>query len=323
MRLSSARPPISAIVVSYNSAAVLAGCLRALQEQLVPEELLVVDNASRDRSPAIAREIGAEVIANPSNSGFGAGCNRGARSAKSDLLLFVNPDVRVSAVDVSGLSDRLTARPFGLLAPRALLRDEGHLEHSLRRGLPWPCSVAREALGPVLPHRVARRLSASIDAPGRGAWLSGALLLCARAEFLELGGFDERLFLYYEDQELSRRYRMSGLPLTVTDAITGHHVRGGSSPADSELRPIPRAASALSSVEVVGICNGNRSLRIAWMLLKALRRCSVVWVALAGRGRLYGRASGKLDELQSTKRAIAALLGQPGPSYPQTKSLSL
>jgi GT2 family glycosyltransferase len=294
-----------------------------LHDHIVPDQLLVVDNASFDESPAIARELGADVIANCVNSGFGAGCNRGARAAKNEVLLFVNPDVRVTAVDTAGLGERLAQRPLGLLAPQALLgADDEQLESSLRRSLPWPCNIAREALGPVLPLELSRRLSDRVDAPGRGSWLSAAVLFCARAEFLGLGGFDERLFLYYEDQELSRRYTMSGLPLSVTDAIIARHVRGGSSAADGALRPIPRAASALSSVEVVGITSGPRNLRIAWMLLKALRRCAAAWVALMARGRLHGRGRRKLDELQSTKGAIAELLREPGPSYPQVKSLT-
>jgi GT2 family glycosyltransferase len=314
---------MSAIVVSHNSSAVLAGCIEALQAQLSPDELLVVDNASHDGSPGIARALGARVIVNPSNAGFGAGCNRGASSAENELVMFVNPDVRVVAVDAQALGERLARRPLGLLAPSALIGSDGKQpECSLRRTLPWPCNVAREALGPVLPRELAQRLSAAIDSPGNRPWLSGAALLCARAEFLWVGGFDERLFLYYEDQELSRRYRAHGLPLSVTDAITARHLRGGSSGADGEQRPIPRAASALSSVEVVGISNGPRDLRVAWMLMKALRRCVGLWVTLIARGRFSVRARRKLDELRTTEDAIGQLLGESSPSYPQVKSLT-
>jgi N-acetylglucosaminyl-diphospho-decaprenol L-rhamnosyltransferase len=321
--MATVTPAVSAIVVSHNSAAVLAGCIEALQAQLCPDELLVVDNASHDGSPTIARALGAKVIVNPSNPGFGAGCNRGARSAENELVMFVNPDVRVLTVDAQALGEQLAHRPLGLLAPRALIGVDGqHPESSLRRSLPWPCNVAREALGPVLPRELAQRMSAAIDSPGNRSWLSAAALLCARTEFLRLGGFDERLFLYYEDQELSRRYRASGLPLSVTDAITARHVRGGSSGEDGELRPIPRAASVLSSVEVVGISKGPRDLRAAWMLMKALRRGAEVSVTLMARRRSRVRARRKLYELRSTEDAVVQLLGESGPSYPQVKSLT-
>src|SRR5205085_2911540 len=109
------------------------------------------------------------------------------------------------------------------------------------------------------------------------------LLLCARTEFLKLGGFDERLFLYYEDQELSRRYVKHGLPLSVTDVVTGQHVRGRSSGAEPRLRRVPTGASAMSSIEFVGINHGPLAGRCAWRLYHGLRRCATIVVKLTRR----------------------------------------
>jgi len=314
---------ITAIVVSYNSAEVLPGCIEALREGLAPDQVLVVDNASGDKSVAVAHDLEADVIANRVNVGFGAGCNIGAQEANCELLLFVNPDVRIESVDSTKLSELTSLRPFGLLAPRALLTtDSEHEDPSRRRILPWPCDIVREALGPVLPHEISDRLFALLARPGKQSWLSGALLFAARHEFLGIGGFDERLFLYYEDQELSRRYARQGIPLTTTDAIAARHVRGGSSNAIGTLRPVPRAASAISSIELAGIMHGTRAARCAWWLYRALSRLAATLVCLASRGPLATRGLRKRDELRGTAYAAVRLLEEPSPHYPLVKMLA-
>ena len=318
---------ITAIVVSYNSAEVLPGCIEGLRNGLPPDQVLVVDNASSDKSVQVARGLGADVIANGVNVGFGAGCNRGAQAAKCDILLFVNPDVRIESVDLRRLNEITTRGPLGLIGPRALLTvDAEHEEPSLRRSLPWPCNVAREALGPILPHEVSgRHLPSpfpSLRTSSRRSWLWGALLLCARAEFLDVGGFDERFFLYYEDQELSRRYARHGLPLRITDAISARHVGGGSSGAPGSPRSISRGASAMSSIELVGIVHGPRTARCAWWLYRGLRRCVSALVWLASRGPLSNRGARKQHELRSTRSAVATLLGDPSSHYLLVKTLA-
>jgi N-acetylglucosaminyl-diphospho-decaprenol L-rhamnosyltransferase len=315
--------PITAIIVSHNSVGALPTCLDSLRERLAPDQLLVVDNASTDASVAVADEHGADVIVSRVNGGFGAGCNLGACSARNDLLLFVNPDVCITAVDAVKLSELAGRRPLGLVAPRALLTEDAeHDESTLRKSLPWPCVVAREAIGPVLPREFSRWLSRYLDSPGRRAWLSAALILCARDEFLNAGGFDERLFLYYEDQELSRRYERHGLPLSITDAVAGRHVGGGSSADDGLLHPVRRAASAISSIEMVGIRHGPRPAWRAWILYRVLQRCAIAVIWLAARSPLASRSEQKHKELRSTQSAVMTLLAGPAPCYPMVKALA-
>ncbi len=314
--------PITAIIVSYNSVAVLPPCIDAIQEHLAPDQLLVVDNASSDASAATARALGAEVITSHVNAGFGAACNLGARSARNDMLMFVNPDVCITAVDAARLNELAASRPFGLLAPRALLAEDArNRELCMRRILPWPCNVAREALGPVLPREVTLRLHAAINSPGKRSWLSGALLICERIEFLKIGGFDESIFLYYEDQELSRRYTRYGLPLSVTDAIAGHHIGGGSTGGKGASRAIPRGASAMSSIELVGITHGPHVARYAWWLYRCLQRCAIAIAWLNSKGPLSSRSVRKLGELRCTELAITVLLEGSSSHYPVVKAL--
>src|SRR3954469_7336928 len=84
---------MATVVVAYESEPVLGATLAALRAQLEPEdELVVVDNASRDASASVARAAGARVIAMGRNAGFAAGCRAGAEATRAPLLFFCNPD---------------------------------------------------------------------------------------------------------------------------------------------------------------------------------------------------------------------------------------
>ncbi|HXQ00372.1 MAG TPA: glycosyltransferase family 2 protein [Solirubrobacteraceae bacterium] len=317
------RSSITTIIVTYNSATVLRPCVDSLRDHIKPARILVVDNASKDESIEVARALDADVIANEANLGYGAGCNLGARYATTPLLMFVNPDVCIASVDCMVLSKLAIRNPFGLVAPRALLEGDGRRQAlSLRCGVPWPCDIVREALGPLMPPEVRERIRSPSGVIGGYRWLSGALLLCDREEFLGLGGFDERLFLYYEDRELSLKYSRSGLPLSVTDGITGCHAWGGSSGEGASERTIPAAASALSSIEFVGIAHGVPAARWAWTLYQLLSRVAVAAASVVAIGHFPRRAKRKRGELLATRLAVQTLLGVPGPFYPLVKDFA-
>jgi hypothetical protein len=121
---------------------------------------------------------------------------------------------------------------------------------------------------------------------------------------------------------LSRRYVARGLPLSVTDAVTGRHVRGGSSPSEECQRTVPRAASAMSSIELVGITRGPGAGRDAWRLYQTLRRCTALVVKLTAKGPLSARSARKRHELRSTEAATTTLLELQTPHYPLVKTLA-
>src|ERR671932_2272297 len=103
-----ARPAVAVVVVCHDSAGDLAATLPALTPQLGPaDELVVVDNASRDGTASVARELapGATVIETGANLGFAGGCHAGAPACTAPLLLFLNPD----AVPAPGCIEALAA----------------------------------------------------------------------------------------------------------------------------------------------------------------------------------------------------------------------
>ncbi|MCJ2021991.1 glycosyltransferase family 2 protein [Methylobacterium sp. E-065] len=208
-------PRLVAIVVAHDSAEVLPACLAALAGQHVPA--IVVDNASRDASAAVAEEAGAQVIRNARNEGYGRANNRGVRAAvTAEHILFVNPDVILRPGAVDALLAAARAWPdAGLLAPR-LVEPDGRFFFQ-----------ARSLLAPYLTNPGGRRALPQGDACA--PFLSGACLLMPRRLFLDLGGFDERIFLFYEDDDLCRRVAEAGRALIHVHAAEALHGRGRSS----------------------------------------------------------------------------------------------
>ena len=205
---------LTAIVVAHDSAEVLPACLAALAGQRVPA--VVVDNASRDASAAIAEAAGARVIRNARNEGYGRANNRGVRAAEGAAhVLIVNPDVVLRPGAADALLAAARAWPdAGLFAPR-IVEPDGRFFYQ-----------PRSLLAPYLTNPGGRRDPPQGDACA--PFLSGACLMAGRGLFLDLGGFDEGIFLFYEDDDLCRRVADSGRALVHVHAAVACHGRGRS-----------------------------------------------------------------------------------------------
>lgn len=208
---------VTAIVVAHDSAHALPGCLHALSAAGVPT--LVVDNASRDRSDAVAERHGARVVRNARNEGYGRANNIGARAVESAFLLVCNPDVTVEPGSVAELLNATRRYPdAGFFAPK-IVEPSGRVFFQPRSLL---ATYLENPSGPlVLPEGDACVPSAS-----------GACFLIRRDLFLRLGGFDERIFLFYEDDDLCRRLTDAGAALIYVPAAVVRHGRGRSSTPD-------------------------------------------------------------------------------------------
>lgn len=211
----SAVANLVAIVVAHDSAKALPGCLQALAQEGVPA--IVVDNASRDASVAIAEAAGARVVRNARNEGYGRANNHGVRAADdARFVLIINPDVILQPGAAAALLAAAETWPdTGLFAPR-IVEPGGRFFYQ-----------PRSLLAPYLPNPKGRR-----DLPEGDAcapFLSGACLMIARDLFLDQGGFDENIFLFYEDDDLCRRIADTGRALVHVHGAEALHGRGRSS----------------------------------------------------------------------------------------------
>ena len=132
----------------------------------------------------------------------------------------------------------------------------------------------------------------------RSSWIPGALLLVDKEEFLGLGGFDPRFFLYYEDKELSARYRKANLPIRTSPTLVATHAVSGSSRGD-DLRVDLLGWRFLAWIEYLHISAGPRTARRATILTRATwRLLSAVLGGLARTG-LGSRAERKNRQIKA------------------------
>jgi GT2 family glycosyltransferase len=261
-------PELSIITVAYQSADKLPGFIASAQSVAPDAEYIVVDNASTDDTTGAARRHGAQqVLSSPTNVGFGRACNLGARHASGDWLLFANPDLVIESIPALRAHE---GSSFGV-AGGWLSEREGAYRPSLRAEPTLPEEILAQLFNRLVPRGVSR-LTPQRRRPAR--WASGALLLCRRSEFLEVGGFDPRFFLYFEDRDLAARYRRRGYPLQLDSSLRGRHGHGQSSASVQSW--IQEAWSLVSWIEYRGIWHGSaaakRTARLVLSTLSSVRR---------------------------------------------------
>lgn len=211
---------VSVVIVSYQSAGVIAGAVdSALAQEGVELEVIVVDNASKDESVPLLRGYGDRIVLVESseNLGFGRGVNVGCSRARGGYVFMLNPDARIDARDgVARLCRFLEVHPeVGAVAPR-LLHPDGTHQAPPRLGYPGQ-----------------RHVSADFSSlPGEIAWVLGAAILVRKSAFDAIGGFDPAYFLYGEETDLCLRLRKAGHAIGCEERVTVTHI-GGASEAKS------------------------------------------------------------------------------------------
>ena len=214
----SSSPRVSVVVVVYESGPTLAECLAALRAQSFTHyELILVDNASSDRSAQAAAKAAPDVvlIENATNLGFAAAVNQAARVARGRWLVLLNPDAYARPDWLQHLMDAAAANPgVHSFTSRQLKADDA----STLDGLGDVMSIVGFPFRGGYTHPNPGRLE-----PGWVFSACGGAMMVDRALFLNVGGFDERLFCYCEDVDLGYRLRLIGEPtLLVPDAVVRH-----------------------------------------------------------------------------------------------------
>jgi N-acetylglucosaminyl-diphospho-decaprenol L-rhamnosyltransferase len=236
-------PRVCVIIVSYNAADELEGCLRSLAA--LPEiagdpqfaQIVVSDNGSADDSVARARAIfpAATVLENGENYGFAKACNIGAREAHAPLLFFFNPDARAMPGLLRHAADYFAAHPDVAMAGVKLLDEEGRVTPSCGEFDTWWQAFLRSSAWGEWPMFRAQSNGFALRgfdyASERDVDLVvGAAMFIRAGVFAELGGFDERFFLYHEEIDFAHRLHERGARVVFLPQCAAMHKseQGGS-----------------------------------------------------------------------------------------------
>ncbi|MBU0635294.1 MAG: glycosyltransferase family 2 protein [Candidatus Omnitrophica bacterium] len=197
---------VSVIIINYNTGQLLRDCVDSVFEQMeiCLLEVIVVDNASGDESfLSLPERPGLIKIKNKENLGFAAANNQAITQSRGTYLFFLNPDTKIANGQILQAVEFLAEKGKRSALGFQLLDSEGRRLFSCRR---LPC--LRDVWAKVFFNRDNRERRIFprqiVEQP------MGAALLVKKAVIDQIGAFDERFFLYYEDVDLCRRIKDSG-----------------------------------------------------------------------------------------------------------------
>lgn len=228
---------VSIILVNYKTYWYLNDCIKSIKDktQGLEYEIIVVDNASGDNSCAMIQNNHPDVILLPSttNLGFGRANNLGVSVAKGDFVFLLNTDTILINNAIKILLDYMKTAPLEVGACCANLYHKDlspNYSYSLRF--------------PSLLYLIFYRFHISIknecfnetEYPRLISGIIGADMFMRKCVYGKLGGFDENLFMYVEDTELSYRIKEAGLKAYNIPSAKIIHLQGVSSPTLKKMQ---------------------------------------------------------------------------------------
>jgi len=216
---------LSVIILNYNVCYFLEQCLLSVQKALegIDSEIIVVDNASSDRSCQMVKERFKEaiLIENQNNMGFPKGNNIGVSKAKGKYICILNPDTVVAEDTFSKVLEFVQNKENLGVVGCKLIDGTGNFLPESKRNVPTPKISLLKLLGNDKSY-YANHLSENQS--GKASVFVGAFMFVERQKYLDLKGFDEDFFMYGEDIDLCYRAEKSGLEnYYFSDAVIIHY----------------------------------------------------------------------------------------------------
>lgn len=247
-------PLLSVLIVNFNGRQFLDECLASLARHLsCTYEVVVVDNASSDGSVEHLRRAhpGVRLVPNTRNAGFAAGNNLAARHARGRFLLLLNNDTVVASALDPMVELMQADASIGALGCALFLGDGRRQESIGREHTAWRLLLSWLPLQALSAGGWARRSLPAGSSTYRSAcagveWVSGACLLTRSGLWQQLGGLDERYFMYVEDADYCRRVRDAGHRVAYSDCSRVVHFEGAGRPWRGRRAVLDTARSYLT-----------------------------------------------------------------------------
>jgi GT2 family glycosyltransferase len=238
---------VGVVIVTYNSAPVLADCLTSIATTQGVElvAVAVADNNSHDatlRIAAAATDLPMVPVQVGSNAGYAAGINAGIEALdldKVDAVFVMNPDCRLRPDSLARLAEAMRADGHrGITCPK-LLYDDGTLQLSLRRAPTVTRAFAEAIIGGTRAGKIGTLGElvtdpAEYDQAGPAVWATGAAMFISVEAIRDIGPWDESFFLYSEETDFALRAADKGWTLWYEPSSVVTHI-GGESRTNTDL----------------------------------------------------------------------------------------
>lgn len=216
------QPSFTTLIVTYNSASDIANLLDDLLSQMPGNKVIVIDNASNDKTADVVHEYFPEVelIRNPTNVGYARAVNQGFALCHTEYVLLLNPDIRINSPQPFTEMQKCLkqSRQIAAAAPLQFKDDEGiqHLNFT------WSYAT-RDTFRLYLSYLLKR--NRSMTEPMRVTFLNAGCLLIRRTAFEQVGRLNENYFLYGEEPDLFLKFRRYGFECYLLPAVAVIHYR--------------------------------------------------------------------------------------------------
>lgn len=288
-------PIVSVLVVAYNSQAIISACLASIPDACrnYSYEVLLIDNGDGSTAELVAAQFpDVQIVPSRGNIGFAAGNNVLAMEARGRYLLLLNPDVVLRKVALDNLID--AARVYTSAAAWGGITLDRNDRPDLGNTVHFPS--LREMASRILGRSIAARCGwESGSADSRAEVLSGSFVMFDRRAWDEVGGLDDRYFLYCEEVDLFYRLAQRGHTFWRVGSARGHHDIGHGEVL-SPSRMLYRAAGNMQFV------------RLHWSKPKQALAFLLTWIGAWQRlivGQLVGRWVPRLRIVGESHRDIA------------------
>jgi GT2 family glycosyltransferase len=274
-------PNVSVILVNYNGLRHLDSCLSSLRDLDYPQdklEIVLVDNASSDNSVDFVRDRFPEVkiVVNATNTGFALGNNIGVKEAGGEYVALLNNDMKADKSWLRALVEAVAGSPTVVCAGSKILDWDGKAidfagsqlnfyGHGFQVGFSSPDIAAYDKPGPI-------------------PFACGGAMLVRRDVFLDVGGFDEDYFAFFEDVDLGWRLWLLGYEVVFTPAsVTYHRHHGTAASVADEKKQVLYERNALYTL-IKNYDDANLARVLPAALLLAIKRATI-YLGLGDAGK--------------------------------------
>jgi hypothetical protein len=241
------------LIVTYNSANEILNLLADLHAHAPAGRIILIDNASQDRTVQLVRTYHPEVqlICNSTNVGYARAVNQGFDLCSTEYVLLLNPDIRISGPDMfAALESCLKVSWRIAVAAPLQFKSDGKMRRLNHSFSYWDLEAFKVYLAFLL------RQKPSFRAPIQVTFLNAGCLFVRRSAFYEVGKLTEKYFLYGEEPDLFLKFKRYGFQCYLLPHVDVTHYR------ERSLKTVPLLLRL--RIRIQAILNVIDALAVGW-----------------------------------------------------------